>query len=136
MSASAVPSSGSVGWPAARSRANTSRAAKTVTTATAAASSDAAEGEDDEEDRDEDGGADRALAHPCPAYRPNRRWRRANSSRASSKASGPKSGQRVVAEVELGVGRLPDEEVREALLAAGPDDEVGVGQAGRVQGRG
>ena len=38
-----------------------------------------------------------------------------------------------VAHVQLGVGRLPDEEVREALLAAGPDHEVGVGQAGRVE---
>ena len=50
-------------------------------------------------------------------------------------ASGPKSGQRTSRRVELGVGRLPDQEVREALLAAGPDDEVGVGQAGRVQRR-
>ena len=38
-----------------------------------------------------------------------------------------------VAGVELGVGGLPDEEVREALLAAGADDEVRVGQAGRVE---
>ena len=36
--------------------------------------------------------------------------------------------------VELGVGGLPDQEVRQALLAAGPDDEVGVGQAGGVEG--
>ena len=28
---------------------------------------DAADGQDHEEDRDEDGGADRPLAHPCPA---------------------------------------------------------------------
>src|SRR6185295_4388318 len=38
-----------------------------------------------------------------------------------------------IAHVQLGVGRLPDEEVREALLAAGPDHEVRVRQAGRVQ---
>src|SRR3977135_849980 len=39
-----------------------------------------------------------------------------------------------VAPVELRVGRLPDQEIREALLAAGADDEVRVGQAGRVEG--
>ena len=38
-----------------------------------------------------------------------------------------------VAGVELGVGRLPDQEVGEALLAAGPDDQVRVGQAGGVE---
>src|SRR5688572_24448275 len=37
-------------------------------------------------------------------------------------------------EVELRVGRLPDQEVGEALLPAGPDHEVGIGQTGRVQG--
>ena len=42
-------------------------------------------------------------------------------------------GPQDIAHVELGVGRLPDEEVREALLAAGPDDQVGIGQAGRVE---
>src|SRR5687768_10190109 len=31
-------------------------------------------------------------------------------------------------EVELGVGELPEEEVRDALLAAGADEEVGLGR--------
>ena len=44
-------------------------------------------------------------------------------------------GPERLGEVELGVGRLPDEEVRQALLAAGPDDEVRVRQADRVQRR-
>src|SRR6202035_1076200 len=38
-----------------------------------------------------------------------------------------------VAEVELGVHGLPEQEVGYALLAAGPDDQVGVGLPGRVQ---
>src|SRR5690242_3782573 len=38
-----------------------------------------------------------------------------------------------VAEVELGVGALPEQETAEALLARGPDDQVGVGLAGRVE---
>ena len=44
-------------------------------------------------------------------------------------------GPERLGEVELGVGRLPDQEVRQALLAAGPDDEVRVGQADRVERR-
>ena len=51
---------------------------------------EAADRDDDQEKRDEDDGGRRALAHP--AYRPKRRWRRANSSSAWSNASGPKSG--------------------------------------------
>src|SRR5439155_525930 len=38
-----------------------------------------------------------------------------------------------VAEVELAVGALPQEEAREADLAAGADDEVRVGKIGRVE---
>src|SRR4029077_1653181 len=37
--------------------------------------------------------------------------------------------------VELRVGRLPDKEVRQALLAARPDDEIRVRQADGVEGR-
>src|SRR5262245_14381988 len=47
---------------------------------------------------------------------------------------GTEVGPQAVGEHELRVGRLPDEEVADPLLAAGPDDEVGVGQAARVQG--
>src|SRR5690606_39660899 len=39
-------------------------------------------------------------------------------------------------DVELGVGDLPEEEVRDAHLAAGADEEVGVGEAGGVEGGG
>src|SRR4051794_30348165 len=42
---------------------------------------------------------------------------------------GPEVGQ----EDELGVSRLPEQEVRDALLAGGPDDEIGIGDAMRVQ---
>src|SRR3984885_11899823 len=37
------------------------------------------------------------------------------------------------AEIQLGVGALPEQEVGEALLSAGADHEVGVGTANRVQ---
>jgi len=37
-----------------------------------------------------------------------------------------------VAEVELGVGALPEQEPAEPLLARGPDDQVGIGLPGRV----
>ena len=35
--------------------------------------------------------------------------------------------------IELGVGALPEQEVAGALLAAGPDDQVGIGLAGGVE---
>src|SRR5213078_4680088 len=38
-----------------------------------------------------------------------------------------------VAEVELAVRALPEHEPREPHLATGPDDEIGVGQVGRVE---
>src|SRR5580704_1811935 len=38
-----------------------------------------------------------------------------------------------VAEIELGVGALPEQEAAEALLARGADDQVGVGLARRVE---
>jgi hypothetical protein len=46
----------------------------------------------------------------------------------------PEVGPQHVAEHELRVGTLPDEEVADPLLAAGPDQQVGVGHAGGVQG--
>ncbi len=39
-------------------------------------------------------------------------------------------------EDELGVGRLPQQEIRQALLARGADDEVRIGNADRVEPRG
>src|SRR4051812_44315458 len=42
---------------------------------------------------------------------------------------GPVNGN----EDELAIGRLPQEKVRQALLAAGADDEVGIGQIGCVE---
>ena len=55
----------------------------------------ATEGKHDEQDRHEHGRGDGSLAHASGPgrQRPNRRWRRANSMRASSNASGPKAGQ-------------------------------------------
>src|SRR6266568_1114082 len=42
-------------------------------------------------------------------------------------------GEERVEEDELGVRGLPDQEVRRALLAGGPDEQVDVGDAGLVQ---
>ena len=42
-------------------------------------------------------------------------------------------GPQGLAEDELGVGALPEQEVAGALLAAGPDDQVGVRLAGGVE---
>src|SRR4051794_15153013 len=44
-------------------------------------------------------------------------------------------GPEVLGEVELGIGRLPDQEVGETLLAAGPDHQVWIWQAGRIEAR-
>jgi hypothetical protein len=44
-------------------------------------------------------------------------------------------GPQLVAEDELGVRRLPEQVVRQALLAAGADHEVGVVHLGRVEQR-
>src|SRR6266508_4125463 len=38
-----------------------------------------------------------------------------------------------VAEIELGVGALPEQEVRHPLFAAGPDDQIWVGLPGGVE---
>src|SRR5215469_11793652 len=45
----------------------------------------------------------------------------------------PESGPVGVAEVELRVGALPEQETAQALLAGGPDDQVWIGLPGRVQ---
>ena len=42
-------------------------------------------------------------------------------------------GPECVADPDLGVGDLPEEEVRHPHLSARPDEEVGVGLAGRVE---
>src|SRR5262245_5701859 len=38
-----------------------------------------------------------------------------------------------VDEDELGVGELPEQEIRDPQLARGPDQEIGIGQVGRVE---
>ena len=82
----------------------------------------------------------RALAeHPLdrhPTQRPKRRVRLANSAGRRRRRPARSPARATSDMYQLGVGRLPDEEVREAVLAAGPDHEVGVGQAGRIEGLG
>src|ERR1017187_6474396 len=34
---------------------------------------------------------------------------------------------------QFAIGRLPEQKVRQALLAAGADDEIGIGQIGRIE---
>ena len=45
-------------------------------------------------------------------------------------------GPEAVSDEDLGIGDLPEEEVGDALLAGGADDEVGVGHVGGVESRG
>ncbi len=45
-------------------------------------------------------------------------------------------GPEAVGDEDLGVGDLPEEEVGDALLAGGADDEVGVGHVRGVEGAG
>ena len=106
------------------------RAANTATT-TAAAMATPPRHEDDEEDRDEDDGGERALAHPPalpaePAVAPGELEQR------RVERVGPEVGPERLAEHELGVGGLPDEEVATAARRRS-GSEVGVGQAGRVE---
>ena len=64
---------------------------------------------------------------------PKRRWRRSYSSSAAAERLAPEVGPELVAEDELRVGALPEQEVRDPLLAAGPDQQVGIVHLGRVE---
>ena len=57
---------------------------------------------------------------------PNRRWRRAYSASAALERLAGEVRPQLVGEHELGVRRLPDQEVRQPLLAARADHEVGI----------
>ena len=72
-------------------------------------------------------------AGACSSILPKRRLRAAKASSAATKSSWSKSGQSVGRRIVFGVGRLPDEIVAQAHLAAGADDEVGIGQVARVE---
>ena len=101
--------------------------------ATAAARTGPPKSEDDEQDRNEHGRTDRSLTHLVRD--PVRSATEAAMAAGELEQRGVEGvGAEVrperLARVELGVGRLPDQEVGEALLAAGPDDEVRV-RAGR-----
>ena len=95
---------------------------------------------------DEEGRADERRAHPaearsplakgelkrvrCPPYRRSRFWK---SATASKRCRRRKSGHEDVGDPDLGIGDLPEQEVRDAQLAARADEEVGIGLAGRVE---
>src|SRR5262245_29870808 len=49
---------------------------------------------------------------------------------------GVKIGPQGVGEVELGIGQLPQHEVADALLAAGPDEQIRLGSVVERQVRG
>ncbi len=81
-----------------------------------------------EQDRDdEDAGEQRT--HRAP----NRRARLAYSSTRDAEALLAEVGPQRVVEDELGVRRLPEQEVRDPLLAGGADDEIRIGELGRVE---
>ena len=65
---------------------------------------------------------------------PKRRSRRAKSDTAAARSSPVKSGHGVSLNAELGVGRLPQQEIAQALLAARADEEIDVGHVGRRAG--
>ena len=58
---------------------------------------------------------------------------RSYSASAASKASRVEVRPQLLAEDELRVGALPEQEVRDPLLAAGADQEVGLVHLGRVE---
>ena len=131
--ASAVPNSGSDGYPAPLRSRNTSmppksrRATRTAAIATArrATARRAGPGRG-RGPRGRGSAAPRALPAE-PARAPGELEQRlVEGGRAEVRPQ-------AVGEHELGVGGLPDEEVADPLLAAGADDEVGVRQAARVQ---
>ena len=86
---------------------------------------------------DDDG---RRTTHPSIAYatdsasRPKRRCRRRRRP-GPPQLVAPEVGPHHVGEVELGVGRLPEQEVRQPLLARGADHQVGRRQRARVERR-
>ena len=94
-----------------------------------------AEQEDDDDDRHEHGRADQALAHGVRLSGRSGVVRRANSAQGGVEGGRREVGPQHVGEVELGVRRLPDQEVADALLATGADEQVEIGQVGRVQAR-
>ena len=66
---------------------------------------------------------------------PKRRCRSRNPSTAAPKCRTVKSGQATRREVVLGVGALPEQEVRYPELARGPDDEIRVRQPAGIERR-
>ena len=79
--------------------------------------------------RDEDAGEQRA--HRLPNRPPAARVLVDGGTEPLLAEVGPEG----VVEDELGVGRLPEQEVRDPLLARGPDHEVGICELGRVEMR-
>ena len=87
------------------------------------------------------------LAHPIAFRLSARRVRRSigpRRRRSGGRACGtrrsparsssrPKSGQIGIEEHELGIGRLPQQEVRQPQLAAGADEQIGIGHAVRCR---
>ena len=73
----------------------------------------------------------RAAGHRAwPARRSGRSGaaRPAKNSSAASSAASSKSRPQRVAEIQLGVGEVPQQEIADALIAAGADEQIRVGQ--------
>ena len=98
----------------------------------------------DQEGEEDGGGGDPFPEHrhfadgvpACSSVRPNRRLRRGVLLERPDEFRLPEIGPEDVREHELGVGRLPEEEVADPDLTAGPYDQVGVGHPGGVEAPG
>ena len=95
------------------------------------------------------GDAQQRLREPCPARPPARLRPRSRSGFRGQTAEpalspgifGDRAFERGLVEIrpmdrhehQFAVGRLPHQEVRQPLLAAGADDQIGIGNIGRVE---
>ena len=94
-----------------------------------AAEPDDAEDQRQQDERDRD-------PRPEGAHRPpNRRSRDGERRERVAEVIGAEVGPERVGEDELGVGRLPEHEVRDPELARGADQEVDLGQLRRIEAR-
>ena len=97
-----------------------------------------AAGNRDQDPRQQLGALTAALTTRRPSRRrhhrpPKRRWRAANSARRLLERLAGEVRPQLVAKHQLGVGALPEQVVRDALLAARADDQVRVVHVGGVQ---
>ena len=64
---------------------------------------------------------------------PKRRSRCAKCSNAASRCAGENSGHSASVEIQLRIGKIPQQEIADPLLAARADQQIGIGNAGQRQ---